>query len=84
MYLESVKFKRKENSKWESGYYIGLTDNAEESTLLDASYKPVDGEIYDMRTDTSNWVQFRCTTLEDIRLQEKLYGSNEVKELNSF
>ena len=37
-----------------------------------------------MRTDTSNWIQFRCTTLEDMKLQEKVYASNSVKELNSF
>jgi hypothetical protein len=42
MFVESIKFKREENSEWERGYYIGQTDNCDKSVILDSNYKPLD------------------------------------------
>jgi len=41
MYVTSIIFKRAKDSKWEYGYYIGETDNSENSTLLDCNFKPI-------------------------------------------
>lgn len=42
MYISSIKFKRDEISEWESGFYVGETDNCENSVILDSRYKPVE------------------------------------------
>ena len=66
MYVESIKFKRTKDSKWERGYYIGDTDNSMDSTLLDSKYQPLlrnekgHLNIWDYTTDLDNWIQFRC------------------------
>lgn len=65
MFVESIKFKREENSEWERGYYIGQTENCDKSVILDANYKPLDKDqdgcsVWDYRTDTNNWIHLRC------------------------
>lgn len=65
MFVESIEFKRRKESEWEKGYYIGKTDNSEYSVILDREYKPLlrDEEgcyCWDYRVDTDSWIQFRC------------------------
>lgn len=65
MFVESIKFKREENSEWERGYYIGQTDNCDKSVILDLNYKPLDKDedgctVWDYCTDTTNWIHIRC------------------------
>lgn len=60
MYIESIKFKREKDSEWEIGYYIGDTDNSDNSTILDSKYKPVLNQLWDYKTDLNNWFQLRC------------------------
>lgn len=70
MFVESIKFKRTEKSEWEKGYYVGETDNAKKSIILDKNYIPVtdysheekdkNTYVWDYYTDTVNWIQFRC------------------------
>lgn len=65
MFVESIVFKRKEDSKWEKGFYVGETENSENCVILDAKYQPVekleDGSwIWDYKTDVTNWIQIRC------------------------
>lgn len=81
MYLESVYVKIKGEKEFRKGYYVGLTDNSELSTILDTSYKPIPASyIEDYRTRCSD-VQFRCTASED----NKVYSENcGTKKLNTF
>lgn len=65
MFVESIRFKKTEESEWERGYYVGKTDNCEKSVILDLNYKPLekgrDGcDVWDYHTDTENWIQLRC------------------------
>lgn len=41
MYIESIQFKRKKNSKWEKGLYVGKTCECEDSVILDSHFQPV-------------------------------------------
>lgn len=41
MFVESIRFKRTKESRWERGYYIGDTDNSRKSTFLDSNYQPI-------------------------------------------
>ena len=41
MYIESVQFKRTEDSDWETGLYIGETSECENSTILNSEFQPV-------------------------------------------
>jgi hypothetical protein len=64
MFVESIKFKRDEESEWERGYYIGATDNCEKSVILDLNYQPIVRDetgclCWDYHTDVENWIQFR-------------------------
>lgn len=65
MFVESIIFKRKEDSKWENGFYVGETENCENSVILDAKYQPIekaedDSWIWDYKADVTNWIQIRC------------------------
>jgi hypothetical protein len=65
MFIESIKFKRTKDSNWERGYYIGETDNASKSVILDANYIPLEKDedgcsVWDSHTDTNKWICFRC------------------------
>lgn len=67
MYLTSIKYQEKEHGKWKRGYYIGDTDNSENSVFLDEKYQPLlkneEGfQVWDYHVDTDNWIQFRCGT----------------------
>lgn len=41
MYIQSIEFKRKKDSEWENGYYVGKYENCDESIFLDKYYKPL-------------------------------------------
>ena len=63
MYIESIKFKREENSDWERGYYIGETDNCENSVILDDKYQPLsknDCKGWEYITDIENGICIKC------------------------
>lgn len=65
MFVESIRFQREKNGKWERGYYVGETDNCEHSVILDSNYQPLPKdengyEVWNYHTDTTNWIQFRC------------------------
>lgn len=65
MYVQSIKYQLEERGEWERGYYIGDTDNSENSTFLDKNYQPLKRDesgcaVWNYRTDTDNWIQFRC------------------------
>jgi hypothetical protein len=65
MFVESIVFKRKKDSDWERGYYVGDTDNSEKSVILDMNYNPLEKDeencsVWDYHTDTTNWIQLRC------------------------
>lgn len=55
MHIESCQFKRINGSSWESGLYIGETDNNTKSVILDKNFKPVAG-VFDYRCDTVNGI----------------------------
>jgi hypothetical protein len=44
MYIESIKFKRYQNSEYEEGYYIGDHENSDNSTILDKNYQPIENQ----------------------------------------
>ena len=63
MYIESIKFKRHEDSQWEEGYYIGDTDNSNKSIMVDRNFnelkKDKDGcRCYDYRVTGDICIQF--------------------------
>lgn len=65
MFVESIKFKREKDSEWERGYYIGETDNCENSVILDEKYQPLSKDekgcsVWDYRIDIENWIHIRC------------------------
>lgn len=66
MFVEGIKIKITKDSEWERGYYIGDTDNSNNSTFLDSNYQPILRDennilkIWDYCTDLDNWIQFRC------------------------
>ncbi len=65
MYIESIRFKRKKDSEWEKGYYIGETDNCENSVILDEKYQPIPKDengyrVWDYKTNMENWIHIRC------------------------
>ncbi len=65
MFIESIRFKRNEKSEWERGYYVGETDNCENSVILDSKYQPLEKDeegyrVWDYHTDTINRIQLRC------------------------
>lgn len=41
MFVESIEFKRTEESEQEKGYYVGDTDNSLKSIILDKNYNPI-------------------------------------------
>ena len=55
MHIESCQFKRTKDSSWESGLYIGETDNNVKSVILDKTFKPVTG-VFDYRSGTVNGI----------------------------
>ena len=59
MFIESIKFKREQNSEWEKGFYVGETDNCENSVILDAKYQPLE-MAWNYETDMTNWIHIRC------------------------
>lgn len=65
MFVESIKYKKEENSEWERGYYVGQTDNCDKSVILDSNYRPLEKDddgcsVWDYRADTNNWIHIRC------------------------
>ena len=74
MFIESVYIILKGKEKPIKGYYIGLTDNSEHSTILTTDYKPLEEtEIEDIKTRTEHWVQLRTTTPDDLELVNRIY-----------
>ncbi len=65
MFVESIRFKREKDSEWERGYYVGETENCENSTILDERYQPLQKDengcsVWDYKTDITNWIHIRC------------------------
>lgn len=65
MYIESIKFKREKNSEWEKGYYVGETDNCENSVILDKNFRPLQRDengcdVWDYGIDVENRILIRC------------------------
>lgn len=59
MFIESIKFKREQNSEWEKGFYVGETDSCENSVILDEKYQPLE-TAWNYETDITNWIHIRC------------------------
>ena len=60
MFVESILFKREKHSKWEEGYYIGATDNCDNSVILDRNYVPLMRDengclCWDYHPNVDNW-----------------------------
>lgn len=65
MFVESIRFKRTEDSDWEEGYYIGATDYSYKSIIIDKNYVPLERNekgfvCWDYYPNVNNWKQFRC------------------------
>lgn len=82
MYVESVYVKIKGEEKTRDGYYIGITDNSEVSTILDISYKPIPAEDIEEVFSNSGDVQFRCTSAEDSKYYSKKYKTRKLDAFN--
>ena len=59
MFIESVRFQRKENSNWERGFYIGrcYNDDLYKGIYLDSNYQPLERnkegfQVWDMKYDS--------------------------------
>lgn len=68
MYIQSVKFKRKQDSNWEKGFYIGRCENdvLNKSTFLDSSYQALERDekgfqVWDSNYDLDTDVQLRLS-----------------------
>lgn len=65
MFVESIKFQREKGSELEKGYYVGETDNCENSVILDEKFQPLPKDengcsVWNYWSDTDNWIHIRC------------------------
>lgn len=95
MFLQAIFFKRKEDSEWERGFYIGRyeEDFLGKSTCLDSNYQPLprdeDGyQVVDMCKDINSNITVSLTAPVDeaeikvVPFKEWLLSPSGIKALN--
>lgn len=73
MYIESIEFKREENSQWEKGYYVGRYDNCDSSIFLDKNYQPIldkNEKLSDKVWDYHGLINGVCLNIPEVESEE--------------
>lgn len=74
MYIQSIEFKREQDSKWENGYYIGKYENCDNSVFLDENYKPIldkNEKLSDKVWDYHGLINGVCLDIPEVNSEDK-------------